>query len=100
MKWEDQRYRKHWIPGRGIVNQKMCKQEGEKEGDKKGGKQGGKEGEKGEKKGDKCVNNLKRKQQCPSNYVLWTEENQFWLPGLNVEDALDLVMSSTIIEQR
>ena len=77
MKWEDQRYGKHWIPGRGFINEKE-----------------------GEKKGEKRVNNMKRNQQCPSHYVLWTEENHFWLPGLNVEDALDLVMSLTTIEQK
>ena len=43
---------------------------------------------------EKCVSNHQRKGNCPSNYVLWTERNQFWLPGLNVENAISLVMTT------
>ena len=38
-----------------------------------------------------CKDNKKRATKCPSNYVLWTTNDEFWLPLLGVEDALNLV---------
>ena len=37
--------------------------------------------------------NQERATNCPSNYVLWTQKNQFWLPSLSVLDYLKLVKS-------
>ena len=31
-----------------------------------------------------------RRTECKSNYVVWTEENQFWLPIIDVKDDLEL----------
>ena len=75
MKWKDARYSKTWIqrstPTQMFASMKVCQEK--------------------KSQGQICVNNFRRRRQCPSNYVLWTEENQFWLPGLNVRDAMELV---------
>ena len=42
--------------------------------------------------------NEPREIDCPSNYVMWTNKNQFWLPSLTVLEYLKLVMSK--IEHR
>ena len=42
---------------------------------------------------DQCKKNWKRPWKCPSNYVQWTEENQFWLPHVNVWQDIALVLS-------
>ena len=39
----------------------------------------------------RCVDNSNRTSQCPSNYVTWKDEDQFWLPGFHVDNALELV---------
>lgn len=33
---------------------------------------------------------------CPSNYVVWTEKSQFWIPILTVLDYLKLVMCQNL----
>ena len=35
--------------------------------------------------------NEHRKSECGSNYVVWTEQSQFWLPNIFVWHALELV---------
>ena len=48
----------------------------------------------GQRREDKpCVDNSPRLSECPSNRVIWNEDNvhAFWVPGLDVEDALKLV---------
>ena len=52
---------------------------------------GGTQGSGKPPKKSKCVDNSNRTSQCPSNYVSWTDKDDFWLPRLNVEDALELV---------
>ena len=49
----------------------------------------------GNKKEDKpCVGNSPRLKECPSKSVIWNDDNLhvFWVPGLDVEDALKLVV--------
>ena len=35
---------------------------------------------------------------CPSNYVVWTAKNQFWIPNLAVLNYLTLVTNDQMIE--
>ena len=46
-----------------------------------------------------CDENSERTLNCPSNQILWTEDNQFWLPNLHVEDALELVLIKSEFKQ-
>ena len=50
----------------------------------------------GKGKGDKprCDGNSPRKRQCPSKSVIWNEDmrHPFWVPGLDVEDAIKVVI--------
>ena len=36
--------------------------------------------------------NQNRIVDCPSNYVLWTKKNEFWMPSVTVMDYLKLVI--------
>ena len=40
--------------------------------------------------------NEHRMSECGSRHVLWTKPNQFWLPKLQIWDALELVSDQTI----
>lgn len=42
------------------------------------------------------VGNEGRKIGCKSNYVKWTEANQFWLPNFFVWDVIEMVRSKKI----
>ena len=39
-----------------------------------------------------CVSNSQRLSHCPSKSVIWNEDDLFWVPGLDVEDALEVVV--------
>ena len=58
---------------------------------------GGTQGSGKPPKQSKCVDNSNRTSQCPSNYVTWKDEDQFWLPGFHVDNALELVYIKIII---
>ena len=42
----------------------------------------------------RCVGNTPRLSQCPSKSVIWNEDmrHPFWVPGLDVEDAIKVVV--------
>ena len=70
MRWKDERYSLLWTPDNEDVTREVCKNAKEN-----------------------CTHNWNRTFECPSNDVLWTERNQFWVPGQNVEDTLELVIN-------
>ena len=43
----------------------------------------------------RCAQNLEREFVCPTSDVFWWEENQYWLPRLDVRNALELVTCLT-----
>ena len=40
--------------------------------------------------------NERRKTECPSNYVVWNEDNQFWVPNFFVWDTIETVFRSAV----
>ena len=47
-----------------------------------------------EDKPPRCFGNSPRRRQCPSKSVIWNEDmrHPFWVPGLDVEDAIKVVV--------
>ena len=81
LRWEDVRYMdKCTLP-------ESEAQEAWKKGD-------GNTGGKGNKDKPRCDGNSPRLSQCPSKRVIWNENmrHPFWLPGLDVEDAIKVVV--------
>ena len=42
--------------------------------------------------------NALREIDCPSNHVVWTEMNQFWIPSITVLDYLKLVIFENLVQ--
>ena len=78
LEWEDDRYMVECPQMEEVARQRALRR-GDQTEDK-------------EKEDKPCVDNSQRLSRCPSNSVIWNEDNQFWVPGLDVEDALEVVV--------